>query len=499
MKRYFKFIALLLVLGFASCELERVSYSEISPDNFFRNESDIDKALTSLYYPFAGGWGKTYCFDQYSYLIISEVSAGLMTSKWVDQEYKKYDRHDWNADSDSWVGEMLKRGYQRYNHLTAIENVIHDIKASPVPDKLIEKSVAEANILYAWLAYQIYDWFGPVPLATEEARVDPETKILVPRLSDDEFIEIMIDKLDQAIGSDLLPIRSDEWGRVSKGLALMLKLKFLMIKKDYVSAEITARELYSYRGKPYELQAEYNTIFDKANNRNKEIIHAIPCGIVDEFTNYTRIQVLPWQWKGVDGTGSEDANGWQTFSLTWDFYDKVDIDDKRRETMIAEYVYDGVVNNRENNSDLAKSGPIPYKIGDDPAQVGSNGTGDITVFRFADVLLSLAECINNNDGDINEAVGYVNEIRQRAELRPLESDQYNNKDVFNKTILHERLVEFHTEGLARTDKIRLGTFVSDCIERNPDTHQTAMYKVRMPIPTKFINESEGVVKNNPNY
>ncbi|MCT4588166.1 MAG: RagB/SusD family nutrient uptake outer membrane protein [Carboxylicivirga sp.] len=498
MKNVIKFALLFLVVINLSCELERVSYNEIAPEDFFRNEDDINKALTALYYPFTGGWGQTYCMDQYSYVLVSEVSAGIMTSRWVDQDYRKYDGHDWFPDSQGWVGTFLNNSYSRYNQLTAIENTIQKIKESPVNDELKDKAVAEGNILYSWLAYQLYDMFGPVPLATLKETEDPTKRIYIPRLTDEEFVEKMIERLDQAIGSDLLEIRPQEWGRVNKGLAYILKAKFLMISNDFVEAEKTLRELYSFRGKPYELQSEYNRVFNKTNNKNNEIIHAIPCGLVDQFTNYSRIQFLPWGWAGVDGTSSNTVNGWQTFSLTWDFYDKVEDGDKRKETMIAKFKLGNVEHDR-TSALMKNSGPIPYKIGDDPDQTGPNGTTDIVVFRFADVLLSLAECINRNGGNIQEAVGYVNEVRNRAGLESLKPEQYSSTEIFNETILHERLVEFHTEGLARTDKIRFGTFVSDCKDRNPDDYQTADYKVRFPIPTYYINESKGVVKQNSGY
>lgn len=33
-----------------ACTLERESYNEIYPENFFRNEDDVNKALAGLYY-----------------------------------------------------------------------------------------------------------------------------------------------------------------------------------------------------------------------------------------------------------------------------------------------------------------------------------------------------------------------------------------------------------------------------------------------------------------
>ena len=71
------------------------------------------------------------------------------------------------------------------------------------------------------------------------------------------------------------------------------------------------------------------------------------------------------------------------------------------------------------------TGPIPLKIGYDPAVLGSGGYSDIDViiYRYADVYLSLAEALvmkpEATSKDYTEALGYVNTIRERAKLKAL--------------------------------------------------------------------------------
>lgn len=48
-----KYIAtVLMLLSMTSCELERLDYTEISPENFFKTETDLKLAVNSLYYDF---------------------------------------------------------------------------------------------------------------------------------------------------------------------------------------------------------------------------------------------------------------------------------------------------------------------------------------------------------------------------------------------------------------------------------------------------------------
>lgn len=491
--RIFLLLILPAMVCLSSCKLDREAFNEIYPENFFRNESDVNKAIAGLYnIPFRMGYGSFYGVDQYSYQVASDFTAGTMASRWLDAAgYPAYQEHRWEQNSpNGYAKDFSERMYAQYNKLTGIQNTITRIRNAPVTEAVKTKAIAEAKCLYAWIGFILYDLFGPVPLATEEALANPDAKVLIPRLSDEEYTKIMLDNLDEAIAN--LPVRQDNaWGRVSKGLALMLKLKFHMINKNFIEAEKVARELYSYRGTNYDLvKTGYRDIFSKANVKNKEIIHAIPCGLADGVQNRWIVQFYPVRY-------AQNRQCWFTFGMNWAFYDTFEPGDDRLKSVVTSYTsITGEVNNR--NSSFLKNAAAIIKY-DDPTFTGEFATVDLIVYRFADVMLSLAECINENSGGPTpEAVALVNEIRDRAKLPPLTSAQQAGKDAFNKAILAERLHEFMAEGLSRQDKIRHGTFVSDSKALFPNS-QSAPHKVRFAIPGKFILESQGVVKQNPGY
>ena len=299
----------------------------------------------------------------------------------------------------------------------------------------------------------------------------------------------MLAMLDDA--ANVLPWRNESWGHVTKGMALMLKLKFLMMNKDFENAEPVARELYAQEGSVYSLLDDYASVFMKSNARNSEIIHAIPAG--ESNPNYWITQTA---WSDIPGYEGEN---WATFLMQWDFYDSFEDGDKRKETIVAEYTSSKTGAVVKRGAGNLQYGCCPIKIGPDPDRTGSRGTTDIIVFRYADVLLSLAECINeNNGGPTAEAIELVDRVRGRVGLGGLTSDKTADKVAFNAAILNERLHEFYCEGLSRSDKIRHGTFVTDSQNEYPDS-QSDWYKVRFPIPTSNINESQGVVKQNDGY
>jgi len=493
MKTRFHTILFLTVLLFLSActKLERESFNEIYPENFFRNESDVQKAVAGLYnLPFRMGYGSYYGVDQYSYQVVSDFTAGTMSSRWTDASgYPSYQEHRWEANNTSgYAKDYIEKMYGSYNNLTRIMNTIERIQNAPVSDAVKTTAIAEAKCLYAWIGFILYDTFGPVPLATDEAVADPDAKTLIPRLSDEQYTKVMIDNLDAAIPN--LPIRQDDaWGRVSKGLALMLKLKFYMVNKNFKEAEKVARELYSYRGTVYDLMPTYKDIFSKANVRNKEIIHAIPCGLADGVQNRWIVQFYPVRY-------AQNRQCWFTWGMNWAFYDTFEPGDDRLNSVVTNYTsITGEINNRHSSFLQYAAAIVKY---DDPTFTGEFATVDLIVYRFADVMLSLAECINQNSGPTQEAIGLVNEIRARAKLSALTAAKTANKEAFDKAILSEQLHEFMGEGLSRQDKIRHGTFVSDSKALFPNS-QSAPYKVRFPIPAKYILESKGIVKQNPGY
>ncbi|GLL54852.1 hypothetical protein KUBF_25140 [Bacteroides finegoldii] len=64
------------------------------------------------------------------------------------------------------------------------------------------------------------------------------------------------------------------------------------------------------------------------------------------------------------------------------------------------------------------------KYGMDPDMKDGQSGIDVVIYRYADVLLTLAECINRNEGSpTTEAVGLVNRVRKRAGLPELEDAQ----------------------------------------------------------------------------
>jgi len=97
----------------------------------------------------------------------------------------------------------------------------------------------------------------------------------------------------------------------------------------------------------------------------------------------------------------------------------------------------------------------------------SNTGVNFPIIRYADVLLSLAEAINERDGATLEAHELVNQIRRRAFAKPILTPNVT-VDLVGRTtiqlredIREERKKEFVQEGQRWFDLVRWGTLVTE--------------------------------------
>src|SRR5690606_19483990 len=87
---------------------------------------------------------------------------------------------------------------------------------------------------------------------------------------------------------------------------------------------------------------------------------------------------------------------------------------------------------------------------------------DVPIFRYADVLLCLAEALNEQ-GKYQEAITFVNQVRNRATVAPLNEPgnayvAVNSPDDLRPRIRNERKWELAGEEQLYYDELRWGTW-----------------------------------------
>ncbi len=497
MKKYISIALSVLLCG--ACTLERENFNEITPDSFFRTETDLELAVNALYYDFQPGlWasgsslGGMYEADDKGYQIYSDMTTDCLWCNWGwgwdTMYYHQWTNNDGSLDSQNWFF------FSRYRYLSKARNVIRRIEASPVAESVKSAYIGEAEALRGWMALGLYDLFGPVPVASDDVLDDPETFAYLPRLTDEEYDRMMEGDLLDAIGR--LPEMPAQRGRMAKGAARMVLLKYYMIRGQFTKAEEIARDLYAMN---YSLQSDYAYVFSKEGIGNSEIIHCLPCNSGSESaTNYLVAAYLPGDYPWAD-----KATGWGGYIMPWDFYDTYEAGDARLNTLKDSYV--NKRGKQINRSDM--NGAVILKYGLDPDMMDGRCFIDVVVYRYADVLLSLAECIcRNSGGPTPEAVELVNRVRTRAKLPELSGAAVSSKDGFLEAILSERGHEFYMEGFRRQDLIRFGKYVEYANARIAKANEAGKgyFTVddshdRMYIPNSFIKESKDQIRQNPGY
>jgi hypothetical protein len=183
--------------------------------------------------------------------------------------------------------------------------------------------------------------------------------------------------------------------------------------------------------------------------------------------------------------------------IPWNFMETFESADKRLDGILTSYTNKNGEQIEKGQGKLVRGAYPAFKYSLDPNQQGEGSTNDWIVFRYADVLLMLAECINENEGPTVEAINLVDRIRVRAGLLPLTGDKTSSKDALNRAILMERGHELYAEGFRRQDLIRHGKYIEEALKLVGSL--SAPHKVRFPIPRSIVQESKDKIVQNEGY
>ncbi len=514
MKKKYIIISLLL-LTFTlnqSCDLTREEYNKITPDNFYKTETDAQLAIAAIYNGLHGIFGN----NEASITMINNVAAGDMMRGVAGTYWDGLLQHQWSEDRGHY-SDFLFRYYQQ---ITTARIVAAEIEKMEIPDAIKLPLIAEAKGLAGWLAYLMYDFYGPVPFPTDEMIANPKDLVYPAKPSNEEFVQIIIDLFSE---KDYLkePDHGTFFGRMNKGIANLILMKLYMLEAGrtgnisfYNQAKILGEEIINAGW--YELENDYSSIFSVSNQQNQEIIYARPCDYAFNGNGW-HAQTLT---NNIPSPINDGAGAWAVYKLLWSFYDTFNQNDLRLETIIAEYVtYNGILVNRENPLDNRHglgTGCIAKKYDFDPGQVGTISGHDMIIYRYADVLLSMAEILNELEVSANinapqvsqtakdgtnlfsdggtSAFSFINAVRVRAGLPSLASNL--TKEQLRDSILLERGHELYAEGTRRTDLIRYQRITNGQGYKifDPDPN-----RFLMPIPASFINEYQGNLVQNPGY
>ena len=363
---------------------------------------------------------------------------------------------------------------------------IEDFDETTIPNKA--RYIGEARFLRALAYFDLVRIFGAVPAITSPISVPDAYK--TPREPvNNIYNDIIIPDFIAAEGSLRPSYTGSDVGRPTIGAAKAMLGRVYLTLNDFPRAESKLMEVTTLG---YQLVDNFNDLFDYANKRHSEYIFNIEFadGTAEgsPFTNafmpnYTAMT----DFFGISGYGDE----WN--SPTPELYNLFEAHDLRKEISVGIYggFYDATDTWRPIPSNTNQTYTKKY-ITTNSVRNGSRA--DWKVVRYADVLLMLAEAMNEN-GKTTQAIPYLNMIRERAGVDeyPTTMNQSETRDAIEK----ERRLELCFEGVRWFDLLRTGKAYNEALKE----HGMLEHMLLFPLPLRqvqLINDPV-IFQQNPGY
>lgn len=464
---------------FTSCSnslgvLKETVYSELTTDNAFTTADDAISAIYAAYEPLPS--------------IFSSAMYNL-NDMTTDDCFKKESLfellNDEKMTSNEDVDNVWKALYRVVGRCNIIIDKVPNIPEGGFTTKKTTRDhiLGEAYFLRGMAYYYLTDLFYTVPMVTSST-VAKDAILARASVSD---LDTQIDK-DLAQASTMLPesySSQSDAGRATVGAALGYLCRLHMRKAgrmrlagvdaaaEWTKASGYADQILSMTS-VYSLQANVWDIYDPTRNQclyNNELIFAVHSNANSQNgTTDIALRFTPWEY---------DC-GWDLFSMPLSLIWQFNRNDERLTTLTVTkyqdiyqpnkitYViptsveYVGAMDKTFDNGTIQYEMPAGYtkKYMYTKALTYNYNTGNnMILLRLADIVLCKAEILNELNGPTQASIDLINKIRKRAfqsEDYGLKLANYSTKESLRSAICDERLFELNTEGVRRSDLVRMG-------------------------------------------
>ncbi|MEN8124197.1 MAG: RagB/SusD family nutrient uptake outer membrane protein [Bacteroidota bacterium] len=256
--------------------------------------------------------------------------------------------------------------------------------------------------------------------------------------------------------------------------------------KKWQEAATTAMEVMNLGAYDLFTEGDRTELFSPENQRDNEFIFvSVMSDTPDNVTGDGWLShVVP---RGYQWEYPPRAIFAAEFKIWSAFLELFDAEDERLNAFLFEFV-----NAEGETIILGEDNARSLKFPEYPNQDISRSADDFPFIRYADILLSRAEALNEISGPNQESVDLLNMIRQAAGVTTFAVGDFPGKEGLRDFILDERGREFHTEALRRQDLIRHGKFIQMAIERGKPAND---YHVRYAIPQTEIDRNPNLTQN----
>ncbi|WP_101690190.1 RagB/SusD family nutrient uptake outer membrane protein [Dysgonomonas massiliensis] len=478
------FSLLSIAFLFSACE-DRLDIDQkgvISFDSFYKTDDDAQNAANNLYQSFclniAGNEGIYVALP----LLFNEAGDDMLAAgnMYGDNDFAAQ-INEFRYDSQN---EVIKNAYW------GLYGVIYDcnlILDNITPDTPIKNRVcAEARALRAWSHMMLAIGWDCPPLVDHILSPSEKPANNAVEGGHKGLLEWCAKEAEEAVQYlDERTSPSDKVGasKVTKGFALTVAGKARLFMGDYEGAKTNLKQVIS--SKKYELvpTERWANLFHASGDLCEEMIfqaNSLENAAVGDWDN--KIQRTSWMWIQfwnwrTDKLASKPSfigpDGWGGHSIRADFAERMLANDgdspRRKATFLTgdEFLYEMEWNGVKDLSreELEKSDKIGIK---DPTglygfggyfankfvawpednEKGWYGFKNLTIFRYAEVLLMYAEaCAHTNDAD---GLQYLQEIQQRA------GSAHISSTLTLQEVKNEKSYEMWLEGVRFPDMVRWG-------------------------------------------
>lgn len=467
-KNYIYVLALLVATG---CEktLDLAPKDEVSDASFWQTPDHFRLAVNDFYFSLQGAHNYTD--------VNSDIAFGAGANAVSNGSYLP------TANEAVWTDS--------YAGIRGVNYLLEKAATSPLGPE-IDRWVGEALFFRAYYYWNLTKKYGGVPLITKVLEVNSD-ELYSERSTQKQSIDFIIADLDNAIPK-LLPqseLAAEEMGRVTRGAALALKARVALYEgtwekyhgegdgQSYFAQAIDAAEQVVASGE-YTLFTEegdesYKELFIEKGDDSKEVILAKRYYLNRATHNWTRelwfnfmipTKNLADLYLATDGRPIDQSPLFQG-------YDQLESEFENRDPRMAMTF---IVPGSEIFADGGAWAPTyPGFLGTNATRTGYmirkflgetleatqfQGYYDFKEFRYAEVLLVLAEALDEKDGQISDADldRTINVVRARVNMPRLTNShvQTYGLDMLEE-IRRERTVELAFEGFRRDDLRRWKT------------------------------------------
>lgn len=456
-------LGLVLVLStITSCSedfIDLLPPSAVTVEVLYKTEADFKQAMVGVYTGLRGQYGG---FWEIGDLRADDVwqEATNQTGRVLTDNFQGHD-----AANSVW-----SNGYVM---ITRANLLLSKIEAVDIPNKSIYK--AEAKFLRALGYFNLVRIFGAVPMVTSP--LSPEEAYATGRTDVDIiYNELIIPDLLEAGNQLPLQYSGLDFGRATRGAAKSLLGKVYLTRNKFIEAENVLKEVTSMG---YALLRDYNAVFDHNNKHHNEYVFDIEYTSAPNAAGNNMTSICSANWPVVRALFGMVGTLHDSCTPRIEFRNLFEGGDLRREISAAL----GVTNKEGVFVRLPPRWSMITKKYLSGVPSSDNGNANFPIIRYSDVLLMLAEALNENN-KTGEALVYLNMVRTRAGISNyIGKSKQETKDLIEL----ERRLELNMEGHRWFDLVRWGKALQILSPYGMEPHMTIW-----PLP-----ENEVLLINNP--